>query len=1781
MNNIQIKNYSIEEEVFQSNNSVIYRAKQLPDNRPVILKVLKELYPTPEKIAWFQREFDILNALRVQDTIKAYELTLNCEQPFMVLEDFGATSLKLLKLGGQLSISEFFKLALKMTQILGEVHQEDIIHKDVNLSNIVMNPETKQIKFIDFGISTVLSQEVQTLQSTGVLEGTLSYMSPEQTGRMNRRLDYRTDYYSLGVTFYELLTNQLPFNAKDHLGIVHAHLAVEPTAPHHYNSDIPPMLSEIILKLMAKNSEDRYQSYQGIQHDLKLAFERYNNQTNTPFVLGKMDVSKRFQLPQKLYGRQSEIEQLLASFHQVSQGLSTMMLISGHAGIGKSALVQELYKPLTRNRGHFISGKFDQYQRNIPYASLIQAFQSLMRHLLTEDKEALKHWKEKLNAALNPNAQVLIDVIPELELIIGKQPPALELAAAEAQNRFNLIFRKFIAVFTQAEHPLVMFLDDLQWADHSSLNLIELLLTDENSHYLFLIGAFRDNEVTDSHPLMVLLEKVNKLPGKISEIHLSPLKKQDICHFLEDTIHQSSSEIINLAQLVLEKTGGNPFFLTEFIKSFYSEKLLFFNEENSRWEWNLEQIHARDITDNVVELMTSKARKLPEKTQNILKLAACLGNRFDLTTLALVSEYSTQSCAKNLWEALQHGLVLPLDNSWKLMELEVEQLGATVEYKFSHDRIQQAAYLLIPEPERPALHKLVGQLLLKHLSEEEQTDRLFEILTQVNAGIQGNETLEEKLQIIQLNFEAGKKAKHAAAYQPAWEYCQNAVNLIHDELWVSHYDIVLMVYQQAVEAANLSGQGVKANQLAEIVLKKAQTILDKIPVYDVLIQQSISENKLSEAIDITLKALALLGEPLPEMPNQLQVIQAMMKTKLALRGTKISSLLSLPIMKDPHRLDAMKLMARCISPAYLSRPNLMALLVFKMVTLSLKYGLAPSHSFSYGSYGIVLCGLVGDFDTGYAFGKLSLDVLEKLKTHDLFCRTSYVTCIFIWHWKELLSKNIHLFIRDYQLGLETGDFEFAGYSIYGFTTHSFYSGKHLSTLEQEVGQYGKQIRQLDQMTPFNLIRTYHQTILNLIDRSQEPLKLVGELYDENTMLPESIAAKDETAVFFYNMCKLILHVLFGSYAKAIVYSEACEQRLDAAVALFEVPMYWLFDAIARSAQEPNQASKPNKKVLARLKTTRKKFKKWAKYCPDNHYHSLKFIEAEIDRLQDREHEAREKYDEAIDFAQKGGFINLVALFQERAAQFYFKRGQQHNFRHYIREAHYSFIRWGAKAKVKQLESKHAQTFQEVRVKDITMSTTTDTVGDTTVNTLDLASVLKASQTISTEIVFNTLIRKIMEILIENAGAQRGILFFDNHNELSIVAKGSIDDILLVANGSLNENIAPMKIINLAHRTGHTLVIDNALNDERFVGDDYINKHQLQSVYCQPIKLHGQSYGLVYLENELPGAFSETRLEVLKLLSGQIAISIANAKLYETLEDKVTERTEKLSLALEELSQTHEDLKDTQSQLIQSEKMASLGQLTAGIAHEINNPINFISNSLNSFKLNLKDIKQLLNSFDELSAENFEQQFQKIQILKKELEYNVLLSELDMVTNQIENGVQRTTEIVKGLKIFSYDDETEKQLFDLHQNLDSTLMMIKSQIPDYLSIQKNYLEQLPKLPCFPGKLNQVFMNILVNSIDAIKTKEHHDNESITIETGLTSQNNLDYVFVKIKDTGSGMSEAIKGRIFEPFFTTKEVGQGTGLGLSISYGIIQKHQGYIEIESTIGKGTQFSIFLPSAP
>ena len=1016
-----IAGFQLGSQLYESENSLVFRATRDVDGLPVVIKILKNSYPTLADLAHYRQEFEITQSVSHPGVIRSYELRRHDKTLLIVFEDFGGMSVSNLLKDRALSLEEFFETAIQITNALGYLHRSRIIHKDTNPSNLVINPATGEVKIIDFGIASRFSIERTIIKAPNVLEGTLAYMSPEQTGRMNRSLDYRTDFYSLGATFYEMIARARPFGADDELELVHCHIAREPTPLHRRNPDVPLALSKIVSKLMAKRAEDRYQSAAGVLADL----ERVRRVDGVGrFEPGLNDYSDRFQIPERLYGRNRETEQVLEVFQRTRLGRAELMLVSGPSGVGKSALIHEIHKPITHARGYFISGKFDQLQHNIPYTALMAAFRDLVRQLLTESKERLSVWSQDLQEALAPNARVILDVLPELEMIISPQPSVPELEPVEATNRFNRTMGQLLAVLCARDRIVVLFLDDLQWADLATLNLLRTVLTGGNLRRLLFIGAYRDHEVGAMHPLTLALRDIREAGGQITSLALAPLKLPDVAQLIADTLQTEAAEATALARLVVQKTQGNPLFVRQFLFALHEQGLLTQAPaeagERRRWSWDLHAITSANITDNVLDLLLTKLRKLDDETQKALQLAACIGTRFDIETLALIRKSPPEALFRMLCSAVEEGLIRPLS---ELAPLNVENVLSPLlvrEFCFQHDRIQQAAYSLIEQARRAEVHLTIGRQLRATLSPESLKEPIFRVVDHLNLGRDLIVDAAEKADLAKLNVDAAHKASDAAAYSAALAYIRVAYDLLGHNSWKLNYELTIEVFRWRGTLEYLNGNFENCTDIVSVTLRHARTRLEKAEVYLTRVAQHTLLGQFQEAIAAGRSSLALLGITLPleNIPQARQ--QTLDRLAELLRGREAAALIDNPNVDDPTISLAQRCLRHLAIAAFLSNQELWSLIIVTSVGISLEHGNAPESALSFANYGRILGASMGRYKEGLEFGKLALRLCDR------FNRGAATTtvCLVVGHalipWVQHVRNALPIIDRGYQEGLDFG-----------------------------------------------------------------------------------------------------------------------------------------------------------------------------------------------------------------------------------------------------------------------------------------------------------------------------------------------------------------------------------------------------------------------------------------------------------------------------------------------------------------------------------------------------------------------------------------------------------------------------------------------------------------------------------------------------------------------------------------------------------------------------------------
>ncbi len=1496
--------YLIKAEIKLHPDRVIYRAIRKSDSTSVIIKTLRKDYPLIEETASLLHEYNIVKNINSDNIIKVYDLERDGNNVALILEDFGGQSLDRLIKTKKLKLKEVLEIGIKLASILEELYQNQIIHKDIKASNIIINPQTLQVKLTDFGLATQLTKETNVFKDLdddiNSLTGTLGYIAPEQTGRMNRAIDYRSDFYSFGITLYEMLTGQLPFQVNDPLELIHSHIAVTPISPQQINPEIPQVVSDIVMKLLEKNAEHRYQSASGLKADLEKCLDRLLNTGKIePFSPAETDRCGQFLIPEKLYGRSKEIANLLSAFDRVSSGNNEIVLVSGYSGIGKTSVINEIHKPIVKRKGYFVSGKFDLLQKNIPYKAIVEACKSLIQKILTESPDRIAKWQEKLKSNLGENGAVIAEVIPEINLIIGSQPPVPELGPNESQNRFNRVFKKFVRVFAAKEHPLVLFLDDLQWADLASLKLINLLATEEEIESLLIIGAYRDNEVNPTHPLIKTIDTIQEEGVIINSINLQPLNLDCILELISDTFQCNKDcpleSYSDLAELVFAKTGGNPFFINTLLQTLYSENLLTFNYNSGCWEWDIQHILAVGITDrNVVELIAANLKKLSLESQKLLKLAACIGYKFDLNTLAIINEKSQSETATYLWPALQNGLILPLSDRYKIPLLfgseTLKDRSLDVSYKFLHDRVQQAAYCLIPDLEKKETHLKIGRLLLKNISAEAREANIFNLVNQLNIS---RELIVERAELdilTELNLTAGKKAKTASAYQAACEYLNVGLELLEVDSWQKNYDLSLALHTETAEVEYLNANFDRAENLSDIVLEKSNNLLEKVTIYETQIQYYIAQSQMKLAIDLALFVLEQLGISLPKKPNQLRIILGLIKTKLTQGNRSIEDLAELPKMSDPYKIAAMRILTALIPAAFVAMPNLFPLIIFKMLNLSFKYGNSPESAICYNGYGIINCAILGDINSGYRYGQIALSILEQLNLRSLKSKIYLVRNTFINHWKEHIKETIEPLVEGVQSGLETGNIEDACYCATQYCGYLFLSGEPLPGAINKQVEYIKLMEKYKQEVQINHAKVWGQLVLNLLAYSKNNSQLIGKLFNEETKLPLLVKVEDNQAIFATYLAKSLLCYLFKDYNVSLDNAALAEKYSEGSLGSAYIPLHHFYYSLSLLAQYPHVSKQERRKYLKKVAALQKKMNHWAKHCPDNYLHKYQLVEAEKARVLGENQKAIQYYYKAIKAANAAKYIQEEALANELFAEFYLSLERDNKAIDHLMNAYYGYGYWGAVAKVKDLEKRYPQILNKINASQtnaIEIEDRTRSIRSGNLQMLDLTTVLKASQAIASEIVLDRLVSKLMHILMENAGGQKGMLFLQQDNAMVLAAEAVIDDnkkIVLCEDTVCENSDWPRSLIQYVQRTKETLIFDDPKTRQLFSNDPYILLHQPKSILSFPLISQNQLRGIIYLENRLvEGAFTQKRLKLLNVLTAQVSISIENARLYRNLE----------------------------------------------------------------------------------------------------------------------------------------------------------------------------------------------------------------------------------------------------------------------------------------------------------
>jgi len=1754
------------------------------------------------------------------------ELTQRGGRTVLVLEDPGGEPLDQL-VGTPMELGQFLRVAIGLSAAVRQLHGRGLIHKDLKPANVLIEPSTGQVWLTGFGIASRLPRERQSAEPPEFIAGTLPYMAPEQTGRMNRSIDSRSDLYALGVTLYEMLTGNLPFKASEPIEWVHCHIAKQPLAPAERRKDVPHSVSGIIMKLLAKTAEERYQTAAGLESDLRRCLAEWDCEHRIgEFLFGEHDTPDRLLIPEKLYGRQRELETLLASFDRVvKNGTPELVLVSGYSGIGKSSVVNELHKVLVLPRGLFASGKFDQYKRDIPYSTLAQAFQSLIRALLAKSEAELNSWRETLREALGRNGLLIVDLVPELKLIIGEQPPVPELEPQDAQRRFQLVFRRFIGVFARPDHPLALFLDDLQWLDAATLDLLEDLLTRSDLQHLMLIGAFRDNEIDAMHPLVRKLEAVKKAGARIEEITLAPLASEHLAQLIADALRCEPERSAPLAQLVYEKSGGNPFFALQFMSELAAEGLLTFDHDAARWSWDLDRIHAKGYTDNVVDLMVGKLTRLPVETLAALQHLACLGVA-EITMLSIVYGTSEEEIHSDLWEAVRLELIVRLEGA----------------YRFVHDRVQEAAYSLIPADQRAAAHLRIGRLLAAHTPPEKREEAIFEIVNQLNRGAALINARDEREQLAELNLIAGKRAKASTAYASALSYLVAGEALLVEDSGERRHELTFALELHRAECEFLTGARAEAEQRLAALSSRAATAVERATVACLRADLYMTLDQSNRAVAVGLDYLRNLGIDWSPHPTEEEARREYERIWSQIGGRTIEELVDLPLMSDPASLATLDVLTKLGPAAFFTDFNLFALVVCRAINLSLERGYSDGSCPHFEWLGAVAGACFGDYQAGFRFGQLGYDLVEKRGLKRFQARTYNNFAVQVLPWTRHVKAIRDLLRRAFEAANEIGDLTFAAFSCANLNTNLLVAGDPLVEVQIAAERslaFAQKMKfgyAIDNISPqLGLVRTLRGLTAkfgSFDDKQLDEVRLERRLAGNPDLAPAESA---------YWIRKLQARFMAGDYASAIEASSRAQKRVGAWQTALETADHHFYGALSRAAFYDSALPDERHQHLEALAAHHRQLEVWAVTCPENFENRAVLVSAEIARIEGRILDAEHLYEQAIRSARANGFVHNEAVANEVAARFYAAHGLEQIAHLYLRNARRCYLSWGADGKVRQLD----ESYPHLR-EDQPVAGPMSTIG-TPIEHLDLATVLKISHAVSGEIVLENLVDALLRTAIEHAGAERGLLILPRGAELRIQAEattGGSSVAVALRDAPISSAELPESVVQYAARTQESVILDDASTRGSFSNDEYIRRAHARSILCLPLVKQGRLIAVLYLENNLAAnVFTPARIAVLNVLVSAAAISLENSRLYRELQEREAkirrlvdanivgvlisnlegQILEANDAFLQMVRYTHDHLTSGRlrwTELTPPEWQAvterAVTQLRASGTCEMFEKEYFRSDGSRvpvlvaatvigdarsetlAFVLDLTERKRAEEERERLRQAQADLAYVSRVItvgelaasLAHEIKQPIAAAVLNAKTcvrwlkrdspdvteaceaaSRTVRDATRAADIVDRVRSLYRRSTPQRELVDLNEIIQEMILLLHDEANRYsIPIRAELTPSLPKVTADRVQLQQVLMNLMLNGIEAMKDT----GGELTVTSNRSEDGQL---LISVSDSGVGFPIEESERIFKAFFTTKP--QGTGMGLSISRTIVESHSGRLWASANTGRGATFHFSLPA--
>ncbi len=1486
-------------------------------DQDVVIKIPADNSPLPRTIARLRHEHAMLTYLADVPCVIRAVAYVDCVRPgpALVLEDTGALSLRHVLAERALTLREALHLAAQTATVLAAVHQRGVLHKDIKPDNLLVDAARQHVTLIDFGCATWLTQDFEQEAATEDLVGTLAYMPPEQTGRMNRAVDQRSDLYSLGILLYEMLVGAVPFESTDAQALVHCHIARTAVPPHERNAQVPAAVSSIVMKLLAKDSEERYQSARGLLYDIEECLRQLDEKSHVElFQLGVNDRSSVLRLSQRLYGRDQEVARLHAVFERVRLGASELVLVAGVAGVGKSALVSELHKSIALHDGLFISGKFDQLHRNTPLAPLALAFRWLVRRILAGAAAELAGWADKLRTALDQNGKLVISLVPELVLVIGPQPDVPELGATEAQNRFTMAMQNFVRAFCELKRPLIIFLDDLQWADPASLSLLQALLTNKEGAHLLVVGAYRVEEVDAAHPLSTLREALLSDSVRCEEITIPPLTRALVNQWLGDALGIVEEKVAALSDQVFDKTLGSPFFVAQFMGALHARKLLWFDQDRSTWAFDLEAIRGAEVADNVVSFMVGRLQQLSARSQATLSFASCIGHRFDLETLALIAERTTTDVASDLWEALCAGLILPLDSNYRFVHaprgVDAGDALLQVSYRFLHDRVQQAAYALIERSALQGVHLRIGQLLRDRIGDEASSSALFDIVHHLNIGALLLRSRDERLRVARLNLKAGRTARATTAYATALGCFEAGLTVVDDASWELEYDFRFDLEHEYAQCLYLNGKFAEADEHLEKLRPRARTKNQRSEIYCSRLTICMSQGEFATASALARDALAMYGVCLPNAPEEIQQAfdEGVREVDALLLGRVPASLVDAPLVTDPDYVMVMRIFTKATFSVLAGNPPLGHVFMLKQLTLCLQRGHTDLSPYAYALSALVFIVRLKRYADALRLGRIALALLEKLPASPAGPQVRLHFAASVSHYSEPFQEGIQHLAAGVEAGLKLGDFVCLTANAVTIPYFRFSRGDSLEVVQEAIDRATALLRRTKDVYANMRLTILRQAIASL----QGTTLGLGCLDDHEfseIAWHEQIA---QTKMPRVNTSGMLLIVRFmagdleGAMREAEIAAEVIWQAHGSTLAT-EVLFYTALTTAARHAFLSAEEQTTARERLSRYQAT---FAAWASHCEANYGARRALVDGEAARVDGHGLLALDEYERAIALAHAHGCLQIEALANELCAKFHLAAGRFRAARSSMSEARDAYARWGAAAKVRHLEARYPELLDEPAGQRPTIAAllaTTQTLTQTTVMTgriaelFEAATVLSAAQTLAGELVFEKMLDRLMRVVIKTVGAQRGLLLLDRGGRLAVEATIEADEDTVVVGASLasaDRSGFASSIVDYVQRTREPVVVRDATRDERFHADPYIKASCPKSILCLAMVQRNHLTGILYVENNLAaGTFTTSRLDLLGLFSSHAAIALENARLYAEV-TSVSERLKRANEALE-------------------------------------------------------------------------------------------------------------------------------------------------------------------------------------------------------------------------------------------------------------------------------------------